>query len=54
MVDSDGTRFRRKWDADAEGLALKGDLATVSFERNHRIAEYDLGRHPGRPAAQNP
>ncbi len=49
MVDSDGTRFRRKWDADAEGLALKGDLATVSFERNHRIAEYDLGHTPVGP-----
>ena len=28
---------------------VKDDLATVSFERNHRIAEYDLGRTPAGP-----
>lgn len=31
-----------KWDADAEGVTVEGDRVFVSFERNHRIAEYRL------------
>jgi len=31
-----------KWASDAEGIAVGGDTVYVSFERRHRIAEYDL------------
>jgi hypothetical protein len=33
-----GDGFRKKWQADAEGLAMWHDGITVSFERQHRIA----------------
>lgn len=38
MPDASGTRERRKWEADAEGLIVKGGEVTVSFERVHRIS----------------
>ncbi len=38
MPDGGGTRERRKWEADAEGLIVKGGEVTASFERVHRIA----------------
>jgi hypothetical protein len=38
MPDGSGTRERRKWEADAEGLIVKGGEVTASFERVHRIA----------------
>ena len=38
MPDGSGTRERRKWEADAEGLLVKGDQVTASFERVHRIS----------------
>lgn len=44
MVDGNGQSTREKWTTDAEGIALKGDLATVSFERVQRIAEFHVER----------
>ena len=38
MPDGSGRRERRKWEADAEGLLVKGGEVTASFERVHRIA----------------
>lgn len=48
ILDLDGAPPRRKGDADAEGLALDGNDALVSFERDHRIWRYDADA-PGRP-----
>jgi hypothetical protein len=42
MVDGSGKPIREKWDTDAEGLAVKGDIATVSFERGHRVSEFRI------------
>ncbi|WP_367718738.1 esterase-like activity of phytase family protein [Nitratireductor sp. GISD-1A_MAKvit] len=44
MVDGDGNSTRQKWTTDAEGIAVKGELATVSFERVQRIAEFEIAR----------
>lgn len=44
MRDAKGVSLRGKSDADAEGLALNGGVALVSFEGNHRILAYDLGK----------
>lgn len=43
MLDDKGAAPARKSDADAEGLALHGDVAIVSFESDHRVLGYDLG-----------
>jgi hypothetical protein len=37
MRNDDGGAFRKKWQADAEGLTVWGDDITVSYERVHRI-----------------
>ncbi|WP_295807950.1 esterase-like activity of phytase family protein [uncultured Nitratireductor sp.] len=44
MVDGDGNSTREKWTTDAEGIAVKDELATVSFERVQRIAEFEIER----------
>lgn len=44
MLDAEGNVLKGKAGADAEGLALNGDVALVSFERNHRVLAYDLGK----------
>lgn len=44
MLDSEGNALKGKAGGDAEGLALNGDVALVSFERNHRVLAYDLGK----------
>ncbi|GLS31836.1 hypothetical protein SAMN04488498_102440 [Mesorhizobium albiziae] len=53
MVDPSGQTFARKWEVDAEGLAVKDDIATVGFERNHRVARFRI--EPGKmgPAFRN-
>jgi hypothetical protein len=38
MPNGEGTRELHKWESDAEGLLLKGNRVTASFERVHRIA----------------
>jgi hypothetical protein len=45
MAGADGRGFAHKWQVDAEGLAVQDGVATVGFERHHRIAEFKL--NPG-------
>ncbi|MBZ9678301.1 esterase-like activity of phytase family protein [Mesorhizobium sp. ES1-1] len=42
MVDKAGLPIDKKSQADAEGLAVKDGIATVGFERNHRVAQYRI------------
>ncbi|WP_027054108.1 esterase-like activity of phytase family protein [Mesorhizobium erdmanii] len=42
MVDQSGQPIDEKWEVDAEGLAVKDGVATVGFERNHRVAQFRL------------
>jgi hypothetical protein len=42
MVDENGTVIKKKWLVDAEGLDVKDGIATVGFERNHRIAQFRI------------
>lgn len=42
IVDASGAVNDEKWHTDAEGLAVQGREVTVSFEREHRIAIFDL------------
>jgi hypothetical protein len=42
MVDRSGAAVDRKWEVDAEGLDVKDGIATVGFERNHRIAQFRI------------
>jgi hypothetical protein len=39
MVDASGRPYGRKWEVDAEGLAVKDGVATVGFERDQRVAQ---------------
>lgn len=42
MVDGSGQPIDKKWEVDAEGLAVKDGIATVGFERNHRVAQFKI------------
>ena len=42
MVDEKGNPIDRKWEVDAEGLDVEDGVATVGFERNHRIAQFRI------------
>ncbi|KQZ14750.1 hypothetical protein ASD44_12230 [Mesorhizobium sp. Root554] len=42
MVGKDGQLIDRKWEVDAEGLDVRDGVATVGFERNHRIAQFRI------------
>ena len=42
MFDRSGKISNRKWEVDAEGLAVKDGVATVGFERDHRIARFRI------------
>ena len=42
MVDDTGHPIGEKWLVDAEGLDVKNGIATVGFERDHRIAQFRL------------
>ena len=42
MVDRDGRPFPDKGKADAESLDIEGDVATVGFEREHRIEQFRI------------
>lgn len=44
IADPDGQITGDKWTTDAEGIAVLGDVASVGFEREHRISEYRIGR----------
>jgi hypothetical protein len=53
MVDDTGAATREKWDTDAEGLAVNGDIATASFERGHRVSEYRIDPEGMGPPLRN-
>jgi hypothetical protein len=42
MVDEEGRAIGSKWLSDAEGLGVRGDIATVGFERDHRVSEFRI------------
>lgn len=42
MVDDAGAPVVGKWNADAEGLEVDGGIATISYERDHRISEFEM------------
>ncbi|UVK40265.1 esterase-like activity of phytase family protein [Mesorhizobium sp. AR10] len=42
MVDRSGQPIVKKWEVDAEGLAVKDGIATVGFERNQRVAQFKI------------
>lgn len=44
MRDAKGEVLRGKAEGDAEGLAINGGMALVSYERDHRVLAYDVGR----------
>ncbi|RUV69285.1 MAG: hypothetical protein EOR30_03545 [Mesorhizobium sp.] len=48
MVDKAG-QIDEKWEVDAEGLAVKGGIATVGFERNHRVSQFKIDLHDMEP-----
>jgi hypothetical protein len=42
MRDASGKPIGEKWEVDGEGLDVKDGIATVGFERNHRIAQFRI------------
>ncbi|ESY84542.1 signal peptide protein [Mesorhizobium sp. LNHC220B00] len=42
MADQSGQPIDEKWEVDAEGLAVKDGIATVGFERNHRVSQFRI------------
>jgi len=42
MLDEAGQPVDEKWQADAESLAVRDKVATVGFERNHRIVQFRI------------
>lgn len=42
IVDAQGFADDRKWEVDAESLALRDGIAVVGFERNHRVSRFRL------------
>jgi hypothetical protein len=42
IAGTDGQPLGDKFDADAEGLAVRDGVATVGFERRHRIADFRI------------
>ncbi len=42
MVDAAGQPIDDKWRVDAEGLAVRDGVATVGFERDHRVAQFRI------------
>jgi hypothetical protein len=42
MVDRHGRVIDSKWETDAEGLGIRDGIATVGFERDHRISEFRI------------
>ncbi|TPL90019.1 hypothetical protein FJ941_04345 [Mesorhizobium sp. B2-3-13] len=42
MVDQSGQPIDEKREIDAEGLAVKDGIATVGFERNHRVVQFRI------------
>ncbi|TPK74485.1 hypothetical protein FJ527_20690 [Mesorhizobium sp. B2-4-18] len=42
MANQSGRPIDEKWEVDAEGLAVKDGIATVGFERNHRVSQFKI------------
>ncbi|PWJ84834.1 hypothetical protein C7441_104101 [Pseudaminobacter salicylatoxidans] len=42
MTDEAGSPIDDKWQADAESLAIRDGVATVGFERNHRLVQFHI------------
>ncbi|MBZ9726552.1 esterase-like activity of phytase family protein [Mesorhizobium sp. CO1-1-11] len=42
MANQSGRPIDEKWELDAEGLAVKDGIATVGFERNHRVSQFRI------------
>ncbi|PBB34075.1 hypothetical protein EOA60_03585 [Mesorhizobium sp. M1A.F.Ca.IN.020.06.1.1] len=42
MVDASGQPIEKKWEVDAEGLAVKDGIATVGFERDQRVVQFKV------------
>jgi hypothetical protein len=49
MVDSAGEPVDIKWEVDAEGLGVRDGVASVGFERHHRISQFRI--EPGEMGA---
>ncbi|MBX3578693.1 MAG: esterase-like activity of phytase family protein [Rhizobiaceae bacterium] len=50
MVDAAGNPIDEKWEVDGEGLDVKDGIATVGFERRHRVAQFRIERGAMKPA----
>ncbi|WP_437344190.1 esterase-like activity of phytase family protein [Mesorhizobium marinum] len=50
MFDRAGRVSDRKWEVDAESLDVRDGVATVGFERDHRIARFKLDPDDMKPA----
>jgi hypothetical protein len=53
MMDGSGNALVRKWEVDAEGLAVRNGIATVGFERDHRVAQFRIDPENMGPAIRN-
>jgi hypothetical protein len=53
MADRSGQISNRKWEIDAEGLAVKDGIATVGFEGDHRIAQFRIDPDGMKPALRD-
>ncbi|TPJ18792.1 hypothetical protein FJW04_05610 [Mesorhizobium sp. B2-7-3] len=42
MANQSGRPIDEKWEVDAEGLAVNDGIATVGFERNHRVSQFKI------------
>jgi hypothetical protein len=42
MVDRKGRPIGEKWHVDAEGMGVRDGIATVGFEREHRVAQFRI------------
>ena len=42
MVDDKGRPIGEKWHVDAEGMGIREGIATVGFEREHRVAQFRI------------
>jgi hypothetical protein len=49
MADARGDVITKKWLTDAEGLDVRDGIATVGFERDHKVAQFEI--RPGRMGA---
>ncbi len=55
MVDASGAELLGKFESDGEGIDLSGTRVTASFERAHRIVEFELTeRGIGEPGREIP